>query len=405
MKILHIMPYPPVPPTCGGAIRMHYLLKNIARSHEVTVLSFGDATTHVEFRKYFNSHLQDVHILPRPWWQKHNRIAQLYATLTKSSYLTFSVRSQKMQDMIDNILARNTFDVVQTEFSSMASYRLNTDAVKILDAHNIEHDLIRRMYLNTRSPLRKLYYLIEYEKFYSEKIEYFAKQDAFFVTSERDKMILDIEMPNVPKFIIPNGVDSSYFIPTSESPEPFSLVFTGVMGYLPNYDGVMYFLDKIFPLIQKKIPAVKVYIVGKRSPQKLLKRANDRIIVTGCVDDVRPYISRASVYVVPLRIGGGTRLKVIEAMAMKIPIVTTSIGSEGIDVVNNESALIADEPQSFANAVIELFHNASLRQKLVRNGYELMQSQYEWSVIGRQVENYYQILVNRSRGQKTAGDA
>jgi glycosyltransferase involved in cell wall biosynthesis len=165
------------------------------------------------------------------------------------------------------------------------------------------------------------------------------------------------------------------------------------MGYVPNNDGILYFLDEIFPLIQRKIPEAKVYIVGNLPTKKLLKRASDRVVITGYVQDVRRYVSRASVYVVPLRMGGGTRLKVVEAMAMKKPIVTTSIGCEGIRVANGESALIADEPRLFAEEVVELLRNASLRRRLVQNGYELMRSHYEWSVIGRQMEQIYQSIV------------
>jgi len=230
-------------------------------------------------------------------------------------------------------------------------------------------------------------------KFLREEMQVCKMQDALLVTSARDKEILNAEVPQVPKFVIPNGVDMMYFRPSHLVPEPASLVFTGLMSYIPNHDGMLYFLDKIFPLVLREVPHARVYIVGGQPRRKLVKRASHNVVVTGYVEDVRPYVWRSSVFVVPLRMGGGTRLKIFEAMAMKKPVVTTSIGCEGIDVRNGESALIADEPQAFAQAIVQLIQSADLRQRLIENGYELVKSEYEWSVIGQRVGEVYQSLL------------
>jgi glycosyltransferase involved in cell wall biosynthesis len=153
-------------------------------------------------------------------------------------------------------------------------------------------------------------------------------------------------------------------------------------------------------LICKKIPEAKIYIVGNSPPAHLLARASDNVIVTGYVDDVRPYIRKSSVYVVPLRMGSGTRLKIAEALSMRIPIVTTGIGCEGIDIISGEHALVADDPVSFADSVISLLQNSSLREKLTASGYELMKSNYDWSVIGQKVLSYYQMLVDVKKRQR-----
>lgn len=397
MKVLHVMPYSPVPQSFGGAIRVYHMLKNIALHNEVTVLTYGSPEDHRRLSQEFSPQVKTIHMVPKPWLRTHKRLGQFYALWTSHSTFSLYIRTREMRSQMRRILCENEFDVVQTEFSAMVLDELSTDALKILDAHNVEYDIFRRMWINTRSPLRKVHYYREYKTFFHEETEACRKQDAIFVTSERDKKLFDGGAPNVPKFVVPNGVDTSYFKPFNETPEPSSLVFTGMMGYLPNNDGALHFLDKIFPLIQKKIPEARVYIVGNRPSKKLLKRASDKVVITGYVHDVRPFVSRASVYVVPLRMGGGTRLKVMEAMAMKKPIVTTGIGCEGIDVVNGESALIVDEPQLFAEAVVELLHNAALRQRLIRNGYELVRSRYEWSAIGRQVEQLYQSLAAKAK--------
>jgi len=299
--------------------------------------------------------------------------------------------------MIDRVLSENDFDVVQSEFSIMGFFNLRTNAVKVLDLHDVEHDKIRRMELNTRSPIRRLHYRREHKKFLREEIYVCNRQDALFVTSKRDKGLLESAVPGIPKIVIPNGVDMSYFTPTGQAAEPASLVFTGLMSYLANSDGMLYFLDHIFPLIEQQVPNAKVYIVGGHPPKKLRERASDRVIVTGYVEDVRPYVWRSSVYVVPLRMGGGTRLKILEAMAMRKPIVTTTIGCEGIDVRHGQCVLIADEPSAFAEAVVQLIRNATLRKSLVENSYELVNSEYEWSKIAHRVEDAYQTLVRLDR--------
>lgn len=397
MKILHLMPYVPVPPIFGGALRIYHLLKHMVQRHEVTVVAYGSPDDHRRMVEYFDSQLHAIHTVPPPWIARHRRLGQLYTLGTSHSffYSQLAGQGEAMQRQLDRLLVEHDFDIVQAEFAPMGYFQLHTDAVRILDAHNVEYDNFRRMWLNTRSLIRKLHYYREYKKFVREEIEVCRKHDAIFVTSARDKEILDADVPSTPKFVVPNGVEVSYFKPSTVSPEPHSLVFTGMMAYVPNYDGILYFLDEIFPLIRQEVPDVKIYVVGNRPPKELLKRASERVVITGYVEDVRPFVWRASVYVVPLRMGSGTRLKVLEAMSMKKPIVTTSIGCEGIDVQHGESALIADTPPTFADAVVELLRHAELRHTLIRNGYDLVCSHYEWSVIGKHVEALYQTLVQR----------
>lgn len=398
MNILHIMPYSPVPPDFGGALRVYHLLKNLAKDHSVTVATIGWPEDAYDFREYFQSQLKEVHILPRGWRRKYKRLSQFYSFCSRRSHFRLLGTSRELQIRLDELCKHNQFDIVITEFAHMAFYRLETDAVKILDAHNVEYNNFRQMWMNARSMPRRIHYEREYKKFQREEIEACSKQDAIFTTSIQDKILLDHDVPSVPKFVVPNGVDTSYF---RESPgaeiEPYSLVFTGMMGYSPNNDGIIDFLDNTFPLILEKVPRAKLYVVGARPPKHLLSWARDNVVVTGYVDDVRPYVWKSSVYVVPLRMGSGTRLKITEAMSMKKPIVTTTIGCEGIDVVHGESAMIADDPQSFANAVIELLNNGALRAKLTAKSSEIVREQYEWKVITEKMGKVLASLVEQHR--------
>lgn len=394
MKILNIMPYVPIPPNFGGALRMYHLLKHMAKYHEVTVLAFGKAEYKHSFQKEFNGQLKAVYFVDRPFARKYRRLTQFYSLWTSQSFFHMSADSNKMQTIINHLLDKNTYDIIHTEFAHMGLYDFQTDALKILDTHNIEYEIFQRMSQTVKSPMRRLHYQHEYKYFMIEEIEAYKKQSAIFTTSQRDKDIITNHVPEIPKFVVPNGVDTSYFSTTDEPVEPYSIVFTGMMGYLPNSDGILYFLDEIFPLVLKKISTAKIYIVGQLPPKELLARASDNIVVTGFVPDVRPYISRSAVYVVPLRMGSGTRLKIFEAFAMKKPIVTTSIGCEGIEVKHGESVLIADDPYTFAEQVIQLMNDKKFQRNLIHSGYELVRSRYDWKEIGLQMEDYYKIMLN-----------
>lgn len=394
MKILFTLPYIPIPQTFGGAIRVFQMIKIAAEHHEVTILSFGTPEEEQALRNTFGKNTK-IHVVRDPWVRAYRRIGQFYSLFTKHSFFYKLVESEEMKNTVHRLLSENDFDIVQTEFAHTAAYDLPTNAVKILDAHNVEYDNFRRIYENAHTPLRRLHYYYEYKKFRNEEQAACRRYDIIFTTSKRDKIILDGDVPEIPKYVIPNGVDSAYFIPSQETPEPYSLVFTGAMSYVPNYDGMLYFLDDIFPRILQHEPKAKIYIVGSKPPAELRRRAADNIIVTDYVEDVRPYVYRSSIYVVPLRMGGGTRLKVLEAMAMKKPIVTTNIGCEGIEIVSGNSAIIADEPQEFADSVVRLLRDRALRQKITDTGYEIMHTRYDWKIIGEQVQTLYQMLYSK----------
>jgi glycosyltransferase involved in cell wall biosynthesis len=397
MKILVVAPYPPVPQISGGAIRVYHMLRNMALQHEVTLLSYGSPEDQWRVNQELGLHLEQIHMIPKPWTRKSWRLAQVGTLCADHSSVSLLARQAELQAKLDRLLTENDFDIVQAEFSMMGIPHVHSSALKILDTHEVEYDIYRRMWLSAQSPLRRFYYHQEYKKIFREEIDTCRRQDAILVTSVRDKELLDADVPRVPKFLIPNGVDTSYFTPSKEQPDWASMVFTGTMAYYPNCDAMLYFLDEIFPLIEKEIPEAKIYIVGNRPPKRLARRASEKVVVTSFVSDVRPFVSRASVFVVPLRAGGGTRLKILEAMAMRRPVVTTSIGCEGLDVTDGESLLIADEPPEFSQAVVTLLRDVALQQRLVRNAYELVLSRYEWSVIGQQLEEAYRSLVSEVR--------
>lgn len=404
MKVLFVIPYAPVSPTFGGSLRVYHILDHLCRHHDVTVAGFSTPEDEKNLVQIFPQLSGKTHFVASPTQGKSTRWIQIKSLFTSHSYWYQNSRSEALQKTLDKIFRLTYFDIIQCEFPTMAMYKFDSNAIKILDCHNVEYNNFKRM-AKVNNPLRKLYYHIQSFKFYQEETAICREQDGLFVTSERDISILDKEIPNVSKYLIPNGVDTNYFFPSNTVPKPYSLVFVGMMKYVPNYDGMNYFLDEIFPKILAKYPKATITIIGKNPPDSISRRANKNIIVTGFVEDIRPYIKNASVYVVPLRMGGGTRLKIIEALALKKPLVTTSIGCEGIDIENRKSALIADDPQHFADAVMELFTNKELCENLTENGYEIVIDKYRWKNIGPHIDRAYEELtgIKSKQNAKKAG--
>ena len=391
MKILYLTPYSPANPVFGGALRIYHLLAHLCKYHDVTVAGYSTPEEEKELIKQFPNLAGKTHLIENPNADKSarwNQIKSLFSTHSKWHQATIS---EQFQQKLDRLLAAESFDIIQSEFPVMAMFRYNSTAVKIIDCHNVEYDNFKRM-AKVKNPFRKLFYHLESYKFYREETKVCAQQDGLLVTSERDISIFNETVPDVPKYLIPNGVDTNYFQPFKTQPEPNSMVFVGMMKYVPNYEGISWFLDEIFPKILEKVPDATITIVGKNPPKSISDRANKNIIVTGFVEDTRPYVEKSAVYVVPLRMGGGTRLKIMESLAVKKPIVTTSIGCEGIDVVNGESLLIADKPGEFAARVIELFADPERVAELTEKGYELVKNKYRWESIGIQMEQAYKEL-------------
>lgn len=400
MKFLHLMPYSPIPREFGGAIRTYHMLKNIAKHHEVTVVTFGWPEDYYNLRHEFNSHLAEIHLVPKNWSLPLRRMVQLYSHFRSHSFFYYLLKSNRLQELLDRLLDRNTYDVIQMEFAQMGVFELRSDAIKILDAHNVEYDNFRRIAEHADSRIKKFHYLVEHRKFFQEEVDVCSKMDAIFVTSTRDKEILDRDVAGIPKYVLPNGVDTRYFDQSEEVSEPHTLTFTGLMSYIPNHDGIMWFLDQCFPIVRKRFPDVKLYVVGSQPGKTLVRRSDANVVVTGRVPDVRPYIAKAGVFIVPLRMGGGTRLKVVEALAMRKPIVSTSIGCEGIDVQHRTTALIEDDPAGFAESIIELFQSDDLRRKLAANGRQLVKQCYDWDVVARKQEEYYQKICRAAKRTK-----
>ena len=297
-----------------------------------------------------------------------------------------------MQRELDGLLAGGSFDVVQVESVRMMGFRFPQNVPVVLDEHNIEFELMARLSKGERSLTRRAFNAVEHMKLRRVEIGAWKAADACLVTSEREEPIVRSEAPGTRVFTVPNGVDTDFFSPTQDAPEPDSLVFTGLLSYRPNVDAVHHLVEEIFPLIVQQRPGCTLTIVGDgESAVRHLERPGVRF--TGVVPDVRPYLRRAAVVVVPVRIGGGTRLKVVEAFAVGKPVVSTSLGAEGIRARDGEHLLIGDTAEAFAAQVVRLLGDRDQAARLGAAAATLARAHYSWVDAATKIDEIYQSVV------------
>lgn len=403
MNVLFITPYFPYPPTAGNPIRNYNLLKRIGNLHYVWLLTFDSADILPHHIEHLKSWCQDIILakppsvsgaLDRPW-----DLVTYMASGTPPDLRFYY--SEDMADTIRGLCQRVDFDVVQVEDSYMGLYLNQVPpglrARSVLTFHDVVFEKQARMAGIERRLPRKI--RLWFDSWTMRRWEpFFAERFGYCVTvSARDREILLSLNPDLRVKVIPNGTDTNLLQPLPEPSSPPSIIFVGSMGYFPNADAAIHLCRDILPLLQQKVSDLQTWIVGNRPGAELLKWQSEQIHITGLVEDVVPYYKDAHVCVIPLRAGGGTRLKILEAMALGRPVVSTSIGCEGLDVVDGHHLLIADDPQAFADAVFRLLRDDVLRKQIVTNALELVRKVYDWNTIADQLMSLYSELAISSK--------
>jgi sugar transferase (PEP-CTERM/EpsH1 system associated) len=382
MRILMVSPYIPSP-TSGNRSRSYYLLKMLARQHTVSLLAIDDGVTLSSPQSLapledFTSTMQIV-----PFHVAYSkRVRQLLNTLSgKSTYLSQHI-TRSMQDALTDLLAREQYDALVFECALASDYLLPPGVKIILDQHNIEYEVLYRTYLHERFSLRKWYNWRESRLVKQAEIRLCKRADALVMTSERELVAMKKLLPRTMIAVVPNGVDITYFNGDRSAQEQ-RIIFTGSMEYYPNIEAVLFFARTCWPRIREAVPAATWQIVGKNPLPAVQNLARlPGVTVTGSVADVRPYFKQATVAIVPLLVGGGTRLKILEAMAMRTPVVSTSLGCEGLAVEAGTHLLVADQAEAFAQSVIELLTNPLRCHGLIEAGRALVEAEYSWEKCG-----------------------
>jgi polysaccharide biosynthesis protein PslH len=408
MNILWLNPNLLLPLDKGGKLRTWHLMRHLAARHEITYLSFCDPDASPAEREGMREVCTHLQVVPRSDPAKGS--AAFYADAAARvfdplPYAAGKYRSFEYRDKVDELLATRRFDLVVCDFLVPAVNMPRTlPCPAVLFTHNVEAEIWRRHYERQRDPVSRLLYKQQWRRMQRFEADTIRRFDVVLAVSDTDCQTLQRLYPRDlrgPAVTVATGVDSAFFAPQpATAMSPKHLVFTGSMDWIPNEDAMTHFCADILPLIRAQEPDATLSIVG-RAPTPAVQRLamHAGVEVTGRVDDVRDYIARGAVYVVPIRIGGGTRLKIFEAMAMGKAVVSTTIGAEGLPVTDGRDVAIADTPETFAAAVVALLRDPVQRVQLERAARDLVVTHYDWSAVAGQLDN---ALTAAASGRVTA---
>jgi len=402
MKILWVKSDFLHPTTKGGHIRTLEMLRQMHKRHEIHYVAChdGQSKTGLERAGEYCTQAYPVQfkVSAKGSWEFYRDA--LLSLLSPMPVHVSRWRSNEMRRVVSELLEREKFDALVCDFLTPS---LNLPKLEdwVLFQHNVEVMIWRRHAANAGNPLRRWYFRSQAQRLFRYERDICRRVKRVIAVSEADAQMMRRMFGASRVNAIPTGVDVNYFMPPDVPVTKKSdLIFVGSMDWAPNVDGILYFVREIWPLIQRKRPGSTLDIVGRSPDASILKLAegNAHIRVRGTVPDVRPYLWGACVSVVPLRIGGGTRLKIYESMAAQVPVVSTTIGAEGLEVQAGENIHIADSPEEFAHRCLELLEQQSEQARLANNAREMIQKRFSWDQVARMFEQ----LLSLQSGSRVA---
>ena len=400
LSVLYVSQMPASPPRFGAQARVHGLMTQLARRHDLTaVMLVDDEFDAEECRQAMQAYCREVVLVPNPHSEQGlaKRLLQLRSVASTRSFERLRVTVPALQRALNRVLRANRFDVVNLEFSFLGHCDLRQAPPGarlpslIVDSHNIDYELAKQYARAGLSLAGRLYYRANWRKLRREELGTYRDADGVYLCSAADERHLLDRIPSARTAVIPNAADVEYYQPRPTDPPPDgrTVLFFGLLSYPPNVDGVIYFVRDIWPRIVVAHPDARLKIVGGRAPASLLSLAGPRVELTGFVPDLRPHLAMAATIVVPLRLGGGTRLKIVEGMAMGKTIVSTTLGAQGIEAVSGRDLLIEDEPAAFADAVNRLLAEPTLGSRIGQSARQLAAQRYSWSAAAQGLEGFY----------------
>ena len=401
MKILYLSLRFPYPPHSGDRIRTYNILKHLSRRHSISFISFVQSPQEANCMGQLREYCDQIRTIEFSELRAYGN-CMLYFSFAEPFQVVYW-HSQEMQRQVNEMMDKNGFDIIHAQFFRMAQYTMGfADNRKILDScDSYWLNLSRRARLDRGLswPLLK----VEANRVKIYETEVARRFDMVTMVSPLDRDCLLSVNSDIPVSVVPMGVDLEYYQPSHSrvaeceekegNREEYgpNLLFTGTIRYFPNSDAVLYFYNEIFPLIKDAVPNAKFYVVGNYPPRKISKlMSNGDVVVTGHVEDVRPYFAKSAVFVCPLRSGSGMQAKILEAMAMCVPVVTTSIGSEALEATEGRDIIVADNARKFAQEVVRLLRNKELRQSVAQNARNLVEEKYGWSSVVKRFDMIYE---------------
>jgi len=392
MKILYLSLRFPYPPHSGDKIRTYNVLRKLSERHSVYFISFTQSSQEENSIKQLAKFCNHIETVSFSKLRAYGNCI-LYSTFSEPFQVNYWY-SGEMQKKVDRVLEKNDFDLIHVQFFRMAQYVTKCKNIpKLLDScDSYALNLSRRAKLDHSLSWPLL--MVETSRVKTYEVEIARHFKSVTMVSPLDMDCLHSIDNSLPLSVVPMGVDLEYYQPESKEYGP-NLLFTGTIKYFPNKDAIIYFYNEIFPIIKKAVPDVKFYVVGNLPPKKIKNlEAGGDVIVTGRVEDVRPYFDKSAVFVCPLRSGSGMQTKILESMAMGVPVVTSSMGVQALEASLGRDIIVSDKPEEFAQSVINLLKDKQLRQSISHNGRKLVEEKYGWSSIVQGFERIYSKMVD-----------
>ncbi len=386
MRMLVLSTWFPYPPDNGSKIRVYHLLRALSMHHEVSLLSFSFGTARPQEAYTLREWGIDSQAIQCDPF-KRDRVARTLRFLSSAPIVTRPL--PEMTVMVRDKLRHTVFDAVIASTEVTATYALMASGmtVKILEEHNSLSRWMWDRYHEQTLASRRLRCWISWLKTRLYEARLFRRFDVCTMVSEQDRQASLEMLPGYhgPVEVIPNGVDCQFFQPGLHPTRPGTLIYNGALTYSANYDAMRFFLSEVYPRLRSQIPDVSLTITGSTAGvDRSGLQLDDSVQFSGYVKDIRPLVGGSGVCVVPIRQGSGTRLKILEAMALGVPVVSTSKGAEGLDVADGQHLLIADDPAEFVAKTQAALHDAALRERLITQARQLVEQHYDWRTIGQQ---------------------
>ncbi|MEZ5016664.1 MAG: glycosyltransferase [Flavipsychrobacter sp.] len=393
MKLLFFANRTPYPPYRGDKLKIYNLAKRLKGAHELHLLTFAQTEEDLAYQKDLEEVFTEVHQIYLPKWK--SAVNCLSALWNKAPLQVLYFKSKAMEQKLSEVLQQHQFDAIHVQHLRMSPYlAANKDIPRILDLPDAFSLYWKRRVEAQTNPLLKIFERIEHKRVlaYEPIID---EYNLSLVCSQEDQGYLKDTHSTDNVAVLPNGVDLDTFsFRDHDYSHNYTLLFTGNMDYAPNVDAVLYFVNEILPEVSKLFPKVRFVIAGQRPVAKVLDLAADNVEVTGFVEDIAQMYDKASVVVAPLRFGAGTQNKVLEAMAMGVPVVCSNIGFNGLGIESGEGAFMHVDKGDFIKQVVDLLSSEELRRKTGTIGKDVMKERFGWDAIARKLEGYFEQIIS-----------
>lgn len=390
----------------GMPIRDFNLIKNLSGIHQFTVVCFEDRDLGSMVKKLTALEKIIVKVVLVKGIDEHlnkwtARLQTIEHIFHPKSWHVRVFSSKAMKKQVKSLINARKYDIVHVNHVEMGQLlQLVTHSKRVLGIEVVTPKLERLLNIQT-GILTRIANYVEWKKFKHYEKAIYGKMDLYTMASEIEENRVREISPEAKVVVIPNGVDTAFFRSSYDcwhGEQEKRILFIGTMSYEPNEDAVLYFYEKIWPTLKYEIPSLKWWIVGRNPTIAMKAITSVDIEVMGEVESIQPYMESSTIMIVPLRCGGGTRLKILEAMAAGLPVVSTTIGAEGLNINDGENILLADSPEGFTDAITRILSDVTLMQSVRTKARQLVENQYDWSIISKKLDQAYQNLFVQDKG-------